>query len=98
MCVFGSSRRKVKSGSLFRTVDPFSAFTLSACQLNPTSRGSVELASADPRAKPLIDPNYLATELDQHVTVKAFRHMHRILRQVHCTVDCTVYRRLYSVP
>ncbi|KAJ5901286.1 glucose dehydrogenase [Penicillium tannophilum] len=31
----------------------------------PTSRGSITLASADPRDAPLIDPNYYATEVDR---------------------------------
>ncbi|MCJ1389182.1 hypothetical protein MMC18_002037 [Xylographa bjoerkii] len=31
----------------------------------PTSRGSIKLASADPHASPLIDPNYYATEVDR---------------------------------
>ena len=33
--------------------------------LAPTSSGSIKLASADPTAAPLIDPNYYATEVDR---------------------------------
>jgi len=33
--------------------------------MTPTSRGSVSLASADPNANPVIDPNYYATEADR---------------------------------
>ncbi|MCT8001964.1 GMC family oxidoreductase N-terminal domain-containing protein [Sphingomonas sanguinis] len=32
--------------------------------MRPKSRGSIRLSSADPRAAPLIDPNYLAVEQD----------------------------------
>jgi choline dehydrogenase-like flavoprotein len=35
--------------------------------LLPTSRGSVTLASSDPTAAPVIDPNYFATESDRYV-------------------------------
>ena len=44
--------------------DPFSAFLLSFNACRPTSRGHLELASAEPDAHPLIHPNYLATETD----------------------------------
>lgn len=33
--------------------------------MHPTSRGSITLASADPRDPPVIDPNYYATENDR---------------------------------
>jgi len=33
--------------------------------LTPTSRGSVTIASADPTATPIIDPDYYATEADR---------------------------------
>jgi choline dehydrogenase-like flavoprotein len=38
---------------------------------HPRSRGSVRLASADPRAAPLIDPKYLAEEYDRTVYLDA---------------------------
>jgi choline dehydrogenase-like flavoprotein len=38
--------------------------------LRPKSRGSVTLASADPRAAPRIDPNFLADERDLQLLVK----------------------------
>ncbi len=44
--------------------DPFSAFLLSHNPCRPTSRGHIELASADPAVHPLIQPNYLATQQD----------------------------------
>ncbi|WP_022728404.1 GMC family oxidoreductase [Fodinicurvata sediminis] len=51
----------------------FPAFTASVCNLNPTSRGSIHAGSADPRDKPVIRPNYLSTEQDRQVAVKALR-------------------------
>ena len=44
---------------------PYSGFTLSVCQLRPTSRGLVTLASANPLDAPLIHSNYLDTDLDR---------------------------------
>ncbi len=44
---------------------PFSGFTLSVCQLRPTSRGSVKLASANPLDAPLLFANYLDTDTDR---------------------------------
>ncbi|WP_374547002.1 GMC family oxidoreductase [Rhodoblastus sp.] len=39
-------------------------FTCHVCVLRPKSRGALRLASADPRAAPLIDPNFLGDEAD----------------------------------
>jgi choline dehydrogenase len=43
---------------------PFPAFTASVCNLRPTSRGHVRLASKDSYAAPKISPNYLSTAED----------------------------------
>lgn len=51
----------------------FSAFTASVCQLRPTSTGTVELKSADPKDYPAIHPNYLATEEDQRTAIDSIR-------------------------
>ncbi len=40
-------------------------YRLGAGPLRPESRGRVRLASADPHDRPLIDPNYLATDKDR---------------------------------
>ena len=40
-------------------------FAIDTTQTRPESRGSLSLASADPRSAPLIDPNYLAEEKDR---------------------------------
>ena len=43
---------------------PPPAYTLVPCLMRPLSRGSVRLASADPLAPALIDPNYLSEPSD----------------------------------
>jgi choline dehydrogenase-like flavoprotein len=60
---------------------PFGAFTASVCNLRPSSRGSVHLASPDARAAPSIRPNYLSTEEDRRVAVDALRLTRRIVGQ-----------------
>jgi choline dehydrogenase len=54
------------------TVGPLSvpAYVLVPCHLRPRSRGSVRLASSDPRAAAIIDPNYLAEPDDLAVLLK----------------------------
>jgi choline dehydrogenase len=59
----------------------FPAVTVSACNLQPTSRGSVRLRSPDCRAKPIIQPNYLSTEEDRRVAADAIRVTRRLMRQ-----------------
>jgi choline dehydrogenase-like flavoprotein len=54
-------------------VHPFPAITASVCNLRPESRGSVHVKSADFRAAPAIRPNYLSTEGDRDVAVRAIR-------------------------
>lgn len=50
---------------------PPPAFTLVPCLIRPQSRGSVRLASADPMAPALIDPNYLSNPGDLDSLVAA---------------------------
>ncbi|MDO8973872.1 GMC family oxidoreductase [Reyranella sp.] len=59
----------------------FPAITVSACNLRPTSRGTIRLRSADPSAKPLIAPNYLATYEDRTVAADAIRVTRRLMHQ-----------------
>jgi choline dehydrogenase-like flavoprotein len=47
------------------------AYTLMFGFTRPRSRGSLRLASADPQAAPLIDPNYLAEEYDRQAYLDA---------------------------
>ncbi|HEY1315488.1 MAG TPA: GMC family oxidoreductase N-terminal domain-containing protein, partial [Steroidobacteraceae bacterium] len=70
--------------SLDKFGDPlhaFSAITVSACNLRPTSRGTVRPASADPSAPPLIAPNYLSTAQDRIVAADAIRATRRLMSQ-----------------
>ncbi|HEU0204102.1 MAG TPA: GMC family oxidoreductase N-terminal domain-containing protein [Burkholderiaceae bacterium] len=55
--------------------------TLNSAYLRPRSRGSVRLASADPAAAPLIDPNYWSDPLDKDLALKGLRLAREILRQ-----------------
>ncbi|MFY1905449.1 GMC family oxidoreductase [Achromobacter xylosoxidans] len=59
-------------------VHPFSGCTYSVCQLRPSSRGTVRLRSADPFEAPAMQPNYLSTELDRHMTVAAVKYARRL--------------------
>ena len=59
----------------------FGAFTASVCNLRPSSRGSVTLASLDPIAPPNIAPNYLSTEEDRQVAVDSLKLARRIAAQ-----------------
>jgi choline dehydrogenase len=49
------------------------AYVLVPCLMRPRSRGSVQLASSDPLAPALIDPNYLAEPVDLDVLVQGAR-------------------------
>jgi choline dehydrogenase-like flavoprotein len=55
--------------------------TLNSCFLRPRSRGTVKLASADPLAAPLIDPNYFAEEYDRRISIGGFRLAREIMAQ-----------------
>jgi choline dehydrogenase len=57
----------------------FAAFTATACNLRPRSRGYIRLKSADPLAAPAIQPNYLADPVDKEVAVDAIRLVRRIV-------------------
>ncbi len=59
----------------------FPAITVSACNLRPTSRGTVRLRSGDPAAKPVIAPNYLSTPEDRRVAADAIRVTRRLMKQ-----------------
>ena len=54
-------------------------FSIHACVLRPESRGTVRLASADPAAAPLIDPNFLSDDRDVATLRRGVRLMHRIV-------------------
>jgi choline dehydrogenase-like flavoprotein len=56
-------------------------YSCHVCLLRPRSRGTVGLASADPMAAPLIDPNFFADPDDMIRMIRGFRVMRRILQQ-----------------
>ena len=59
----------------------FPAFTASVCNLNPTSRGTVNIKSADFKTAPAIAPNYLSTPEDRQVAADSLRVTRRIVAQ-----------------
>jgi choline dehydrogenase-like flavoprotein len=56
-------------------------YSCHVCLLRPKSRGSLALASADPLAAPLIDPNFLGERDDADRLVRGFKLMRRVLQQ-----------------
>ncbi len=54
-------------------VHPFSAFTMSVCQLRPESRGEIQLSGPDPKTYPKIVPRYLSTETDCRTIVDGIK-------------------------
>ncbi|MGO4381198.1 GMC family oxidoreductase [Pseudoduganella sp. RAF53_2] len=56
----------------------FPAFTASVCNLRPTSRGHVRIASADSYAPPKITPMYLSTPEDRQVAAAALNLTRKI--------------------
>ena len=70
--------------SLDKFGDPlheFAALTASVCNVQPTSRGFVQLRSADPSDKPVIKPNYLAAGEDRRVAADSIRVARKIMAQ-----------------
>jgi choline dehydrogenase len=60
---------------------PFNAFTASVCNLNPSSRGSVHIASPRFEDAPRIAPNYLSTDEDRHIAAASLRLTRNIVAQ-----------------
>jgi len=68
--------------SLDKFGDPlhrFAAFTASVCNLRPTSRGSVQIASRNEADPPHISPRYLSTEEDRKIAASSLRLTRRIV-------------------
>lgn len=55
--------------------------TLNSAYLRPRSRGTVRLASADPAAAPLIDPNYWEDPQDRAMSITGLKLAQEIMRQ-----------------
>lgn len=57
------------------------AFTVSVCNLNPTSRGHVRIRSGRANDAPAIAPNYLSTPEDRKVAAESIRQARHIVAQ-----------------
>ena len=62
-------------------VHPFSAFTMSVCNLRPESRGEVSINSSNPEDLPTIIPNYLSTESDRKVAIESIKVARKIAQE-----------------
>ena len=58
-----------------------SGITLNSYTLRPKSRGSVTLRSSDPKATPVVDPNFLAEPDDLRISVEGVRVSREMFRQ-----------------
>ena len=70
--------------SLDKFGDPlhrFPAITVAACNLRPTSRGSIRISGPGLSDAPIIDPNYLDTEADRTVAADAIRVTRKLMSQ-----------------
>ena len=63
------------------TAMPMGGLTLNSAYMRPRSRGTVRLASADPLAAPLIDPNYWADGYDREMSIRGLKLARDIMRQ-----------------
>ncbi len=68
--------------------DAAAAWTLAPGLAQPTSRGAVHLASADPLAAPRIEANFLSTEED----VRALVHCVALCREIGNSLACAPFR------
>jgi choline dehydrogenase-like flavoprotein len=55
--------------------------TLNSAYLHPRSRGTVRLASADPNAAPLLDPNYWSDPHDCKMSIEGLKLAREIMQQ-----------------
>lgn len=84
-CMFARSREQEKTPDIqfhFGTLSAdmtagkphkWPGFTMSVCQLRPSSRGELRIRSKNPKDAPWIEPNYLATEEDRQTMVRGFK-------------------------
>ena len=60
---------------------PQGGVTLNSAYLRPRSRGTVRLASADPLAAPLIDPNYWEDPHDREMSIRGLKLAREMMAQ-----------------
>jgi len=58
--------------------DPFAAVSIVVSPCRPTSRGEIDIASADYREQPIIRPNYLSTDHDVSEALQGIRFMKKL--------------------
>ena len=58
---------------------PYSAITMSVCNLRPESRGTCHVTTTDLDAQPEIKPNYLSTPHDRRIAVESVHQVRRIM-------------------
>ena len=68
------------AGTIGGELHPFPGVTGNCVLLRPESRGYVRIKSADPRAAPAINPNYLATPKDRETITAGTKAMRRIFQ------------------
>jgi len=73
---------------------PGHGFTMHACALRPSSRGHLELASADPLMKPRIFANYLSEPVDMALMLEGIR----ITREIFAAAPLAPYAGAEFVP
>lgn len=59
-------------------VHPFSAFTMSICNLRPKSSGEVKITSSDPFTPPAIFANYLSHKEDEQIAINSIKLARKI--------------------
>src|SRR5690606_38513070 len=74
------SYRIPKSNKASLEPEPYSGFLLCFNPCRPTSRGEIRIASRDPAAPALIDPNYLSTQKDIDEAIQGSRLVRRIMQ------------------
>ncbi len=62
-------------------LDEFPGLTCGAAQPRPLSSGYVRIRSAEPADHPIVQPNYLAAETDQRITLAGLRLAREILHR-----------------
>ena len=60
---------------------PQGGVTLNSAYMRPRSRGTVRLGSADPKAAPLIDPNYWSDPHDREMSIRGLKLAREIMTQ-----------------
>mgnify|MGYP003385370310 CR=1 FL=1 len=73
---YSTAEKSSKGAAL--NIDPYAGFILSFQPCRPSSRGQINITSADPIAKPSIEPNYLSTDKDIEDVIAGGRYIQRL--------------------